>query len=517
MCALTDGSLVVISNRGPVGFHWEGDGWRTFPAAGGLASMLTPLVREAGLTWTCCVAEPAEANSWPGSLDAATAEVSGRLRAIPIPEPVFDGYYNGMSNETLWMLQHQLLGADGFAGVGCAQHRAWEMGYQPANRQVAEAVARSRPNARAFLIQDYHLYLVPALLRRMRPGVPILHFTHIPFPEPTVWHLLPKTWPATILKGMLGADVIGLQTGRDVDAFLASCHEFLGLPVKTQRDGARTAGTVLTDAGRRVLVRSYPASVDPASLAEEMRSPAVQDAREWLTRHAGGRLIVRADRLDPAKNQVAGFKAFGRLLETRPDLRGQLRFLAIMSPSRTDLSAYQTYRASVVSAADDINERFTEACGGPPIVLCLKNDRPLALAALERSDVLLANSLADGMNLVPKEWAIVAQHVGAAVISETAGVATEAADTALLVSPGDVERTALALGAALDMPRVERMRRLALFRERVTAWTSRDWLSAQLADLELPATAEATGTGPLSLRQCSVNAAISAQAVVNVT
>jgi trehalose-6-phosphate synthase len=116
----------------------------------------------------------------------------------------------------------------------------------------------------------------------------------------------------------------------------------------------------------------------------------------------------------------------------------------------------------------------------------LENDRPLALAALERCDVLLANSLADGMNLVPKEWAIVTRRAGAAVISETAGVAAEAADTSLLVSPGDVERTTLALGAALDMPEVERARRLARFRERVAAWTSQDWLSTQLADLELP-------------------------------
>jgi trehalose 6-phosphate synthase len=114
----------------------------------------------------------------------------------------------------------------------------------------------------------------------------------------------------------------------------------------------------------------------------------------------------------------------------------------------------------------------------------MENDRALALAALEQCEVLLANSLADGMNLVPKEWAIVTQQSGAAVISETAGVAAGASDTALLVSPCDVERTALALGAALDMPQAERARRLALFREHITNWTSRDWLSTQLTDLK---------------------------------
>ena len=490
MSAANDSPLVVISNRGPVGFRWEGQGWRTSPAAGGLASMLTPLAREAGLTWLCCVAEPAEAQDSPVSIAATATDVSGRVRVvpIPIPEQVFEPYYNGVSNEILWMLQHGLLGSGDFHGVDCAHLRAWERGYQEANRQVADAAVRSCPDAKAFLVQDYHLYLVPALLRRTRPEVPILHFTHIPFAEPADWRMLPKPWPAAILKGMLGADIVGLQTGRDVNAFLACCHDILGLRVAESTVDGRSAGTVVMAMGRRVPVRPYPASVDPASLAEEMRSPAVRAARERLAQYTGRRLIVRADRLDPAKNHLDGFRAFGRLLETRPDLRCQLRFLAILSPSRPDIAAYQAYRTAVLGVIDDINARFAEACGGPPIVVHLENDRPLALAALERCDVLLVNSLADGMNLVPKEWAVVTQRPGAAVISETAGVAAEASETALLVSPRDVERTANALGAALDMPEGERARRLTLFRERVAAWTSSDWLSAQLADLERPGT-----------------------------
>jgi trehalose 6-phosphate synthase len=249
----------------------------------------------------------------------------------------------------------------------------------------------------------------------------------------------------------------------------------------------------MTSGGRRVIVRSYPASVDPASLAQERRSDDVRVARGRLTEHLDRRLIVRADRLDPAKNQVVGFRAFERLLETRPDLRRQVRFVAVLSPSRTDLAAYQAYRAAVVRTIEEVNRRFADECGGPPIALHLESDRPLALAAIEGCDVLLANSVADGMNLVPKEWAVVARRTGAAVISETAGVAAEAADTALLVPPHDVERTAMALGAALDMPEAERARRLERFRTRVMAWTSRDWLSAQMADIDLRGEASTTG------------------------
>ena len=452
--------------------------------------MLTPLVRDTGLVWMCCVAEPAEASDFRNSLSTVAAEPGAQMNVvpIPIPETVYGQYYNGVSNEVLWMLQHGLLGANEFGGVGCAHHRAWDQGYLEVNRRVADAVVRTCPEARAFLVQDYHLYPLPALLRRVRPTVPILHFTHVPFAEPSDWHQLPKSWPATILRGMLGADVVGLQTARDVTAFLACCHEILGLSVESVTRDDRATGTVVDGTGRRILVQAYPASIDPASLSLEMQTDAVRAARERVGAYDGSRLIVRADRLDPAKNQLAGFRAFGRLLETRPDFRGQVRFLAILSPSRLDLSVYQAYRTAILRAVEDINARFARSYDGPAIVLHLENDRPLALAALERCDVLLANSLADGMNLVPKEWAIVTQRAGAAVISETAGVAAEAPDAAFLVSPSDVERAALALGAALDMPRAERSRRLALFRERVLAWTSRDWLSAQLADLERPST-----------------------------
>lgn len=515
---MNDRPLVVISNRGPVGLRWEGQTWHSSPAGGGLASMLTPLAREAGLTWMCCVGEPAEARQSPVPLDVIAAEANGPIRVVPItiPEQMYDAYYNSVSNEILWMLQHQLLGAGEMPGVDSAHLRAWERGYQAVNRQIADAAASICPEAKAFLVQDYHLYLVPDLLRRARAGVPILHFTHIPFAAPATWHSLPKLWPAAILKGMLGADVVGFQTTRDVGAFLRCCHDFLGLRTEERTADGRSAGTVLMSTGRRVVVRSYPASVDPTSLVEEMRSSALRAARERLTEHVGHRLIVRADRLDPAKNQLAGFKAFERLLETRPDLRGQVRFLAVLSPSRTDLTTYQAYRAAVLGAVGDVNERFAEACGGPPIILYLENDRPLALAALELCDVLLANSLADGMNLVPKEWSIVTQRSGAAVISETAGVADEASGTSLLVSPRDVERTAMALGAALDMPEAERARRLASFRERVMAWTSRDWLSAQLRDLERLGLPAATAPNPLPAREGSWVAPGSGRVVASV-
>jgi trehalose 6-phosphate synthase len=312
----------------------------------------------------------------------------------------------------------------------------------------------------------------------MFPDTPILHFTHIPFPDPPVLRLLPDAWRKTILLGMLGADVVGLQTPMDVRSFLACCVELLNLPIDHEW------GAVKLPEGRDVRVRAYPASVEPRALRRTMRSAAVAAAHERLEGERDNHLtVIRVDRLDPSKNQQVGFLAFGRLLEMRPDLCGSIRFLAFMVPSRTDLSIYRAYRDTVYRTIDEVNARFAEACGGPPIRVFYTNDRDQALAAMQHCNVLLVNSLQDGMNLVAKEWAVVADHPGVLIVSETAGVAADAVDSALLISPLDIEGTARAMADALDMPGTQRRERHARFLESVTRWTARDWLNAQLADL----------------------------------
>ena len=194
---------------------------------------------------------------------------------------------------------------------------------------------------------------------------------------------------------------------------------------------------------------------------------------------------MRVDRLDPSKNQLLGFQAFERLLEMRPDLRGRVRFSAFLVPSRTDLSVYRAYRDTLYKRIEAINTRFGADCSQPPVKVFYTNDREQALAAMESCDVLLVNSLQDGMNLVAKEWAAVSRRPGVLVLSETAGAAEEAAGSALLVSPLDIEGTAHALAEGLDMTEAERAGRLSRFRDRVYQWTARDWLASQLRDLGL--------------------------------
>jgi trehalose 6-phosphate synthase len=476
---LARSGIVIVANRGPNDFVWENGAWVTRTATGGLVSMLTPLARRSSVSWFCCVSEPPDAQqAREGLYTTAADQTDPRLHVVPVPLPAatFNAYYGQISNEVLWMLQHHVIGAGGFEYLDHARHQAWGR-YLEANARLASAIARARPNPRAFLVQDYHLYPLPGLLKSTFPDTPILHFTHIPFPDPPVLRLIPQPWRETILRGMLGADVVGLQTSMDARSFLACCAEFLDVGVDTARSAVRLAD------GREVCVHAYPASVDVRALRRMMRTPEVTAAHQRLEPELGEMNVIRVDRLDPSKNQQVGFMAFGRLLEIRPDLCGRVRFLAFMVPSRTDLSVYRAYRDAVYRTIDEVNARFAEACGGPPIHVFYTNDREQALAAMERCNVLLINSLQDGMNLVAKEWAVVAREPGVLIVSETAGVAHDAAGGALRISPLDVEGTARAMAEALDMPAAERRARHARFLERVKHWSARDWLNAQLSDL----------------------------------
>jgi trehalose 6-phosphate synthase len=472
--------LVIVANRGPNDFVWADGQWRTRPSSGGVVSMLAPLASRPDVAWCCCVSEPPDAaESRHGLYTTAADQAEPGLHVVPIPVPasMFHAYYGRISNEVLWMLQHGLpLPADVYEPYP-ARTKAWEHGYVAANGRLASSIAATGWKPDAFLLQDYHLYPLPAMLRVRFPGTPILHFTHIPFPGPAAWRQLPPAWSGRIIRGLVGADVVGFQTSGDLCHFLDCCEAY-GYHVD------RSAEKVEAGDGRWLRAQVYPASVSP----EEVRSalaraegvvepPLAAATPEQQT-------IVRVDRLDPSKNQLAGFEAFERLLEQRPEWHARLRFAAFLVPSRTDLEVYRTYRNAILGRIAAINARFTERCGGPVIHVNYTNDRAQALAAMADADVLLVNSLADGMNLVVKEWALVSRRPGALVASDRMGVSGDAEGAALLVDPTDVAGTATALDRAIAMPVAERQRRLERLRARVETWTASDWLLAQLRDLD---------------------------------
>jgi trehalose 6-phosphate synthase len=465
-----EGKIVLVSNRGPNDFVWQDERWVPRAASGGLVSMIDPLARQPDVTWFCCVSEPQSGNETRAKLSTTVADQTDpehHVVPVPLPARVYQAYYGAISNEVLWMLQHHLVGQFGYSSIDAARHRAWNEGYLEANQRIVKAIRASGIKPKAFLIQDYHFYPLPALLRKTFPESPSLHFTHIPFPDAATLKLIPQLWRDTLLKGLLGADIIGMQTVWDAKPFLGCCEELLGAEVDYKNS------SVLAPDGRLVQVKVFPAGTDPEEVRKALRSREVADARQRLAPCFEKATLIRVDRLDPSKNQIIGFQAFGRLLESRPDLRGSVRFLAFLVPSRTDLTVYRDYRDAVYRIIEEVNRRFATECGFEPIQVFYTNNREQALAAMEHCDVLLANSREDGMNLVVKEWAIASERPGVAVISETAGVASEMGASALLFSPLDIEGTAEAMGC--DMPMAEREARLIRFRRKAESWTVQHW------------------------------------------
>ncbi|PYK89747.1 MAG: hypothetical protein DME40_09875, partial [Verrucomicrobia bacterium] len=222
------GNLIIVSNRGPNDFVWQDDHWVVRPASGGLVSMIDPLARQPDVTWFCCVSEAPPTSESRAALFTTAADQTDpehHIVPVPLPSKIYQAYYGTISNEVLWMLQHHLVGQFGYSSLDAERHRAWTDGYLEANLRIARAIRKSGIKPRAFLIQDYHLYPLPALLREVFPEVPSLHFTHIPFPDFTMLKLIPQSWRDTILQGLLGADVVGMQTEWDSRPFLGCCEE----------------------------------------------------------------------------------------------------------------------------------------------------------------------------------------------------------------------------------------------------------------------------------------------------
>ena len=234
---------------------------------------------------------------------------------------------------------------------------------------------------------------------------------------------------------------------------------------------------------REVYVRSYPISIDYASLqAFSETEPVSEYAAQMEKNYEGLKLIVRSDRSDLTKNIVRGFRAFEALLEKHPELVGRVKFLALLYPTRENIKEYTDYRFEIEAAVEDVNNRFKTA-DWTPIYLRLYDNYEESVAALKVYDVLLVNPIYDGMNLVAKEGPVVNERNGVLVLSENAGASEELREVGLVVNPFDIEGTADALYEALTMPERDKATRSAIMKEIVTRNNSIKWLHYQLRDM----------------------------------
>ncbi|MDR7434513.1 MAG: bifunctional alpha,alpha-trehalose-phosphate synthase (UDP-forming)/trehalose-phosphatase [Armatimonadota bacterium] len=466
--------LLVVSNRLPVTVV-EREGKLRFQAsAGGLVSGLSAYLdslRESPFTqqeyiWVGWpgIAVPEGDRGW---LRSSLLE---RSRAYPVflSEEEMEKFYLGFCNRTIWPLFHY------FPSYAVYEEELWNH-YKRVNEKFCEAVVEILGPEDVVWVHDYHLMLLPKLLRERAPGVPIGFFLHIPFPSFELFRLLPSRWRGEILEGLLGADLIGFHTHEYTYDFLRCVLRFLGY---THTMGRIAVGDRLVQAG------TFPMGIHFQRFFEAGERPEVQMERGKLKERLGGlKVILSVDRLDYSKGVLNRLQGYERFLERNPRWHGKVVLLMVVVPSRVGVEHYRRTKRQIDELVGKINGRFG-TIGWAPIMYQYTYLPFHSLAALyTASDIALVTPLRDGMNLIAKEYVASRRDGGGVLIlSETAGAAHELRE-AILINPTHVEEIATAIGEALEMPEEEQIRRIQVMQERLKRYDVVRWASDFLHSL----------------------------------
>jgi trehalose 6-phosphate synthase len=454
--------VIVATQRGPVSFSPEpGGGFHAQRGAGGIVSALAPLLTGRPDARWVAAANSADDRA---AVRAGAARVAGLdLCLLDIDEQQQRLHVDGICNAVLWFLHHGLFDLVRRPRFDARFREAWDA-YVAVNEQFADAIAADAGHRDAVVVNDYHLTLVPAMLRARRRDLRIVHFTHTPFCGPDGIRTLPE-FAAEAICGSLSGGPAGFHTARWARAFTASTTEIMG---------STTAGTTFVD----------PLGPDSHALAVARDAPEMPAARDALAQRVDDRIVIaRSDRIEPSKNLVRGFLAFDLLLEARPDLRGRVVFVAMVYASRQGLAEYLAYGNEVEQVVDRVNERWQTA-HWQPIIFDERDDYQRTVAGLERYDVLLVNPVKDGLNLVAKEGPLLNQRDGVVCLSREAGAFDELAPAVEMVHPFDLEQTAAALATAVDISSDERAPRATHLRALAGARSPQGWLDDLLTHLE---------------------------------
>lgn len=449
--------MIIVSHRGPFGFSVDDTGALTpTRGPGGLAATLHLLAGADALADTTCMSAALSEGDRHAMHSDAIPDVGTEVCFVALEPDAHRLHYEVVSNEVLWFLFHGIFDLPRAPTFDHSFRVAWDA-YVSVNETFAAAVVDRAGDGDTVLVQDYPLALVPGMLAAARPDLRIAYFAHTPFCGPGGIRVLPDD-VATMLCGSLAARPSGFHTTRWARAYEASAHEVLGA-------GAAVAPAFAASLGP-----------DPDALATIAASPAVRDAAAELDALVGDRtLIFRTDRIDLTKNIARGFVAYDALLDTHPEWRERVVFVAMLNSSRATVPEYVAYREQVESAAAHVNERWATP-SWQPLVVDTRDDFEQTVAGFLRYDVLLVNPIKDGLNLVAKEGPLVNERDGVLCLSPEAGAYEELRDAALAVQPYDIEQNVVALHAALSMSAEERAVRAAALRAAASGRTPEVWL-----------------------------------------
>lgn len=452
--------LIVLSNRLPVRVVGRGSARRTLPADGGLATAMMSAVGRTDCTWI----------GWMGAAGRFPRQAKvGNLQIVPvgITDSEMDGFYHGFANRTLWPLYHDAIRTPQF------EHRWWQP-FVDVNWRFAKAAAQVAKAGDIVWVHDYHLQLVPQMLREMKPKLRIGFFLHIPFPPEELFAWLP--WRRQIIEGLLGADVVGFQTYANAQNFSRAARLY------TDAEGKDAQ---LEYQGRTVRVGSFPISVDFQAFDGLAKSPKIQREGQEIRRRIGAtrKLILCVDRLDYTKGIEQRLIAFGNLLRRGNAKVDDCVLMQIAVPSRERVREYIETRTRVEQIVGRINGEFSVP-GRVAVHYFRRNvTRDELVAFYLAADIMLVTPLRDGMNVVAKEFVACRTDLsGVLILSELAGAARELRQ-AMQINPHDVEDITAALDRALHLSKKEMRQRMTVMRTIVRRHDVHHWAEEFLRTL----------------------------------
>ncbi len=466
--------LVIVSNREPYSFKATKKGLKLQMTAGGLVSALDPIVRENHGRWICWE-QPRAARKRrdPHRQDELDAERQALLpyevHGVPLTEREMAHYYDGYANQQLWPLCHYFLNRCEF------NPKDWHY-YQRVNEKFASAVLTHAASDELVWVQDYHLLLVPGMIREQDPTRNIAFFSHIPFPNVELFRVLPNR--IELLRGMLGSDLIGFHIPSYVNHFLNCAIELLPNEVRIN-DIEKT----IHYQGRTIQVGAFPISVDVDQILADTLKPTVQNQATRLRESYSDNIEfigMGVDRLDYTKGIPERLQAIEIFFEKYPEYRRKLMFIQIAAPTRTQVPEYQELRDSIEQQVGHINGRFSEGSWSPIQYINRSLPHTEMIPYFLISDFALITPLRDGMNLVAKEYCVAkTDNSGALILSELTGAASQL-DQAYTVNPYNPEEVADQIFDVLQASSEEKQARMAYTRRSIQEHDIYQWVQQYL-------------------------------------
>lgn len=466
--------MIIASNRLPFTVKGESGDLRFIPSVGGLSTGLYSYLelqkkhpqKMLDYMWV----------GWPGNIiepewrDVIKSRSLSEFKALPVflSEENINNFYHGFCNRTIWPLFHY------FQVYTKYDEEYWKH-YVQVNKIFYHTLLELLEPDDILWIHDFHLMLLPYMVRKKLPSVTIGFYLHIPFPNFEIYRLLPRKWRREILEGLLGADLIGFHTNDYKQDFLRCVIRILGCE-------SNMGEMMIGD--RIVKADAFPMGIDYRKYHNGAISPKTQQESVKLQERLwGAKIVLSIDRLDYTKGIANRLEAFQTFLESYPRWIGKVVLILVVVPSRVEVEHYEKMKDHIEALVGKINGKFGSP-GWTPIVYMSRALTFSPLAAMyAASHVALITPLRDGMNLIAKEYlACRPDKTGVLVLSEMAGASKELLE-AIIINPNNREEIAEALLQALEMPVEEQIRRNTAMQNRLKRYDVVRWATDFIEEL----------------------------------